>query len=173
MRLALFVFFIILPIACLGHPNHIHMNSFQSGLIHPFTGWDHTFAMLAIGVLAYQKRHTWLWQLPLLFVLCVFLGGLIGTLHYPLPLIETGILFSLLFLGTCILYPKRIPESIIIALCPLFAICHGYAHGAEIPQSVLFEGYASGFILATAFLHLLGMGLSWIGTTLRNLHAMW
>ena len=38
----------------------------------------------------------------------------------------------------------------------LFGICHGYAHGYEMPAAENPWGYAAGFLLTTAGLHLIG-----------------
>jgi urease accessory protein len=39
-----------------------------------------------------------------------------------------------------------------MALAGLFAIFHGYAHGAEMPQTISCHEYAACFLLATALL---------------------
>ena len=41
----------------------------------------------------------------------------------------------------------------------LFALFHGHAHGAEMPESLSGLDYAAGFVLATALLHALGVGI--------------
>jgi len=38
----------------------------------------------------------------------------------------------------------------------LFGICHGYAHGAEMPGSEQVGSYAAGFLITTVGLHLVG-----------------
>jgi len=47
-----------------------------------------------------------------------------------------------------------------MALVGLFAIFHGYAHGAEIPETVAGLDYGVGFVAATALLHAIGLGLA-------------
>ena len=44
-------------------------------------------------------------------------------------------------------------------LVGLFALCHGYAHGQELPAVVNRVDYSAGFILATGLLHLTGIGI--------------
>ena len=51
----------------------------------------------------------------------------------------------------------RLPASILIV--GLFALCHGYAHGAEMPATASALGYAGGFALTTALFHVAGIGL--------------
>jgi urease accessory protein len=54
-----------------------------------------------------------------------------------------------------------------MALAGLFAIFHGYAHGAEMPESASGIEYALGCVLATVGLHGCGIGLGlalgWMG----------
>jgi urease accessory protein len=40
-----------------------------------------------------------------------------------------------------------------------FALFHGYAHGAELPDGITGLSFALGFLLATALLHGTGVGL--------------
>jgi urease accessory protein len=44
-------------------------------------------------------------------------------------------------------------------LVAAFAICHGYAHGTEIPSLADPIGYSTGFMLATGSLHLAGISI--------------
>ena len=60
-----------------------------------------------------------------------------------------------------------------VALAGIFAVFHGVAHGAEIPEAASGFAYAGGFLLATALLHAcgigLGLGASRLGETVRLL----
>ena len=40
----------------------------------------------------------------------------------------------------------------------LFALFHGHAHGTELPQAAAPALYGLGFVVATAILHLIGLG---------------
>jgi urease accessory protein len=53
----------------------------------------------------------------------------------------------------------RLPAGAAMALVALFAVFHGHAHGAEGASIAAFFPYASGFVIATALLHLAGIGL--------------
>jgi len=50
----------------------------------------------------------------------------------------------------------------------VFAIFHGYAHGAEMPAGASGLLYVAGFLLSTGFLHLAGIAL---GVGMRKLSA--
>ena len=47
-------------------------------------------------------------------------------------------------------------------LVGLFAIFHGHAHGAEMPEGAGGVAYAAGFMPATALLHVVGIGVGFV-----------
>ena len=75
-----------------------------------------------------------------------------------LPLVEPGILLSLMVLGALVATGTQLPLGVSMAIVCLFAIVHGYAHGAEIPSAASGVTYAAGFVLATVCLHAIGVG---------------
>lgn len=132
------------------------------GLAHPFGGLDHACAMLAVGLWAAQMGGRAAWRVPLAFVSVMGLGGLLGMAAIPVPFSEAGISMSLLVLGMLIAAAARLALPVSIAMVGVFALFHGYAHGAEMPQNMPGAGYAAGFLLATALLHASGMGVAWL-----------
>jgi len=46
-----------------------------------------------------------------------------------------------------------------MAAVGFFALFHGYAHGAELPDGITGLWFALGFLLATSLLHSTGVGL--------------
>src|SRR3954469_2043896 len=69
------------------------------GLEHPLTGFDHVLAMLAVGIWAAQLGGRSVWAVPMSFVGLVTVGGVLGMLGVYLPLVEPGIVISLIVLG--------------------------------------------------------------------------
>jgi urease accessory protein len=51
----------------------------------------------------------------------------------------------------------RPPLWVAALIVGIFAIFHGYAHGAELPESANAISYAMGFVIATGSLHALGI----------------
>jgi urease accessory protein len=138
---------------------------FGSGFAHPLTGPDHFLAMFAVGIWGAQLGGRAVWTLPVAFPLIMALGGLAGMLGLRLPAVELGIALSIIALGSAILFAWRPAEIVALALIAVFAICHGYAHGVELPSAADPADYAVGFVVATGFIHLLGIG---VGLTLRK-----
>jgi urease accessory protein len=54
-------------------------------------------------------------------------------------------------------FAARPPLWVAALLVGVFAIFHGYAHGAELPDSANAIAYSAGFVLATGALHALGI----------------
>ncbi len=133
--------------------------SLSAGFAHPLFGWDHVLAMLAVGLWAAQQGGRVVWRLPLVFVVLMTVGAIAAVAGLALPAVETGITTSLLVLGLLLAFAVRPPAAFGMALVGLFALCHGVAHGVEMPQAASALTFALGFIFATTLLHLLGIHL--------------
>ncbi len=73
------------------------------------------------------------------------------------PGVETGVAVSVLVLGLCIALVWQPVEPVPLFLVGIFAVFHGYAHGAELPQAADPAAYAVGFVIATGMIHVLGI----------------
>jgi len=149
-----------LPSLAHAHVGAGHVSGWAHGLAHPIGGLDHVCAMIAVGLWATQMGGRAVWLVPLTFVTVMALGGVLGMAAVPLVYTEQGIVMSLLVLGVLIAAAVRLPLAVSAAVVGVFALCHGYAHGAEMPQSASGFAYAAGFMLATALLHASGIGIA-------------
>jgi urease accessory protein len=125
--------------------------------------------MVAVGLWAAQLGGRARWLVPASFVSMMTVGGALGMMGVNLPLVETGILVSVLVLGILIAAAARLPLAASMAVVGLFAIFHGHAHGAELPAAASGISYALGFLLATAGLHACGLGLGLLAQ--KRIHA--
>jgi urease accessory protein len=132
---------------------------FVSGFLHPLTGWDHIMAMVAVGIWGAQLGGAAIWLLPVAFPLVMAIGGAMGVIGVPLGGVEAGIAASALLLGFVIATRARPPLWVAAFLVSAFAICHGYAHGVELPHAADPMAYGVGFVLATGLLHVCGITL--------------
>jgi urease accessory protein len=135
--------------------------SFLSGLTHPLGGADHLLAMVTVGLWAALSGGRALWLWPAAFVGSMLIGGCLGMAGLPLPLVEPAILASTIVLGALVAFAVHAPLWVGAALIALFGAAHGHAHGAEMPGLATPISYALGFALASAALHLVGLGLGW------------
>jgi urease accessory protein len=132
---------------------------FFAGFAHPFSGPDHLLAMVAVGLWGAFLGRPLIVALPVIFPAVMGLGALLAMMGMVRPPIELGIALSVLFLGCAIAANFRAPVWLASLLVAAFAICHGYAHGTEIPSLADPIGYSTGFMLATGSLHLAGISI--------------
>ncbi len=130
-----------------------------SGFLHPLTGPDHLVAMVAVGLWGAFLGAPAIWLLPVVFPLVMTIGGVLGVLGIPLPAVELGIACSAIVLGLVVAFAARPPLWIAAVIVGVFAIFHGHAHGAELPEAADPVAYAIGFVTATGLLHLAGIAL--------------
>ena len=134
-------------------------HGFVHGFAHPIGGIDHILAMIAAGLFAAHLGGRALYLVPLSFVTMMGVGGVLGMIGVPLPFVETGIGLSVVVFGIAVACSLDLPAVAAMALVGFFAIFHGHAHGAEMPESVSGLAYGAGFVAATAALHALGIGI--------------
>ena len=142
---------------------HAHVERGQAtGLVmgfgHPWSGFDHVLAMLAVGIWGAQLGAPALWLLPVVFPMVMAQGAFLGLIGLPLPGVEVGIALSALLLGTMVggeVRPKLVVAALLVGA---FAVFHGHAHGTELPAGQSGLLYSMGFVIATGCLH--GMGIA-------------
>ncbi|OYY22217.1 MAG: urease accessory protein [Azorhizobium sp. 35-67-15] len=134
-------------------------HGFVHGFIHPVTGLDHVLAMVTVGILAWQMGGRAIWLLPASFVSLMAVGGALGMGGFDLPYVETGIALSVVVLGAAVAMGVKAPLAFAMGLVGMFAVFHGHAHGAEMPETAGGLSYGLGFMLGTGLLHLAGLGL--------------
>jgi urease accessory protein len=150
----------LLPVAASAHPGLAgHTHGFAYGFAHPFSGIDHVLAMVAVGLFAAHLGGRARWLVPLSFVSVMALAGVAGTAGVALPFTEIGIALSVVVLGLAVAFQVNVPTIVAMAAVGFFAIFHGYAHGAEMPDTASGLFYGLGFVSATALLHAAGVGL--------------
>ncbi|MDQ6432566.1 HupE/UreJ family protein [Mesorhizobium sp. LHD-90] len=151
-----------LPTATLAHTGAGGAGGFLHGFAHPVSGLDHILAMVMVGVFAWQLGGRALWLVPASFVAVMALGGALGVAGIEVPFVETGIALSVVALGAAVAFGVKAPVAMAMGVVGLFAIFHGHAHGAEMPENAGGLAYAAGFMIATALLHAAGIGVGFM-----------
>ncbi|MGD9669243.1 MAG: HupE/UreJ family protein [Hyphomicrobiaceae bacterium] len=139
--------------AAFAHTGH-GTSGLAAGLAHPMGGLDHLLAMLAVGVWAALQPPSQAWRGPVVFVAMLAAGAVLGLAGVSLPLVEPGIVASVILFGAMIVAGRSFAPVAGLALIGGFALLHGHAHGTEAVGVV--AGYMAGFIVASALLHLAG-----------------
>lgn len=159
-----------LPTLALAHSGHGVDSGFAAGLAHPLGGLDHILAMVAVGFWGAHLGGSARWQLPLAFVVTMLLGGALGIAGIALPGVEPMILASSIVIGLALAISGKLNTALAAGLCAGFALFHGIAHGTEMPVASSALGYATGFALATAALHLTGLASGLAARRVPTLH---
>ncbi len=138
-----------------GHGTH----SLMEGLAHPF-GLDHLLAMVAVGVWSVSALpRDKAWQGPATFLLALVVSAALGTMGVTVPYLEHGVSLSVVLFGLMLIVATRpMPAAVGLGLIALASSLHGLAHGSETPETG-FAGYAVGFLVTTAALHIGGVGI--------------
>ena len=161
------------------------MVGFYDGLSHPVLGIDHFLAMVSVGIVSSQIGGRAIWTVPATFVGVMIVGGIIGIAaeinkgfddqvislseagslnyfaDYIYTIIEFGIVLSVILLGLAIAIEKKLSVGITMIFVGFFGLCHGAAHGLEMPWAANPVLFASGFASGTATLHLFGVGIGY------------
>ena len=161
------IFFVGLMLSMFATAAQAHMGAgvaggFSSGFIHPITGWDHVVAMVAVGLWGAFLGSPAIWILPVVFPLVMAFGGMLGVMGVPIPFVETGIALSGIVLGLAVLFGVRVPIWVAAVVVGIFAIFHGWAHDAELPEAANPFAFAMGFVIATGMLHLCGIAFGFL-----------
>ncbi len=172
------VTFIVATVALLAFPSPLAAHEggaaagLLSGLLHPISGLDHVLAMLAVGIWGAQMGPPAIWVLPVTFPMVMAFGGMSGLLGLPVPGVEFGIGLSALLLGLMVAFERRPDLRAAAVLVGFFAIFHGYAHGAELPEGQSSILYSIGFVVSTGTLHACGIGVGLIHRWDRGKRAL-
>jgi urease accessory protein len=150
---------ILLSNVAFGHEGEGTVGGFVSGFLHPIGGPDHLIAMVGIGIWGALLGAPAIWLLPVAFPLMMAAGGALGISGVPVPMVEQLIALSGLVIGAAIAINRRWPLPAALILVLIFAIAHGHAHGAELPEAADPLGYSVGFVLATGLMHVVGIGI--------------
>lgn len=150
---------LVLPAIAEAHILQGETGGFLHGFEHPLSGADHLLAMFCVGLWGAQMGGRSVWSLPIAFPLIMVIGGMLGIAGVPLPAVESGIALSIIVLGAAIAFVWRPPEWLAVLVIGVFAVFHGYAHGAELPTATDPADYAIGFVVATGLIHLFGIAV--------------
>lgn len=130
---------------------------FFAGFLHPVSGFDHVLAMVAVGLWGAFLGRPLIGLLPVIFPTVMAFGGVLGMMGAAMAPVEIGIAVSVLALGTAVALRWRAPIWIASLAVGIFAVFHGYAHGAELPSMADPVAFSAGFVVATGMLHVTGI----------------
>jgi urease accessory protein len=154
----------LLLLMCLPRPGSAHTtvgvaSGLMSGFFHPVTGLDHVAAMVAVGTWGVQLGGRALWLLPITFLAIMILGAALGVPNLAMAGVEIGVAASALVLGLMIAVAAYAPLWGALAIICVAALLHGYSHALALPAAAAPMAFGIGFVAATGYLLLGGIGL--------------
>ncbi|MFQ3577937.1 MAG: HupE/UreJ family protein [Verrucomicrobiia bacterium] len=153
--------------ALLAHLTNDIGAGFAAGFQHPWGGWDHFLAMLAVGLWAAQSQPLRLWKAPAFFV-----GGMIGGIFLAMvnpaeSLVEGMIMASVVVSGLLLMFRFHTLLPVSLCLLAVFGMFHGAAHALERGDVGSGDAYFAGMVAGTTLLHAIGVLL---GLVTERLH---
>ena len=152
----------LLATPAFAHSGHGEVSGFVAGISHPIFGADHLLAMLAVGLWSGFVLPGRVWAGAASFILGMLGGALLSWNGVPIPIVESLIGLSVVAFGLLTLFSQRGQSPAFtratLAAIGAFALCHGHAHATEASGDAF--AYVTGFVLATAALHLAGILLA-------------
>lgn len=181
---------VLAPNLALAHPGHdatSMLGGLTAGALHPLLGLDHLLMLLLVGGLASQLQGAQRWLLVLSFIGLMALGFF--SAHAGVHAISTGVVEALisasLVVGALLLCVGQLAKRYLKKTALLsslsawgmtgFAVFHGFAHGLEIPTGSALSGFAVGFLVVSASLIAVGIGLgvkTHVGRKWPKLHSL-
>jgi urease accessory protein len=146
----------------LAHTGQGDASGFAHGIAHPLLGPDHLLAMLAVGMWSGFVLPQRFWAGAAVFMGAMVLGAAMSWSGIGYPMVESVILASVVLFGVLTLLSQRGQAAWVtglsLAAIGVFASAHGHAHATEATGNAL--AYLAGFLVATAGLHLAGIGIA-------------
>ena len=84
-------------------------------------------------------------------------GYTLGLSGVPIPMVESGILASVLVFGLLTATAARLPAALVAPVIAAFMVLHGHAHGSEAPTGAAML-YAAGFVAASVVIVTVAFG---------------
>ena len=131
------------------HGVHGAASAFSAGFVHPFSGLDHAFAMIAIGVFAAQARFAMGWRVAGAACVALVAGALFAGSVAAGPFFEALVVMSVCALGLLLFGKRGISPAFSLACIALFAFAHGAIHAIEQPVEFASVGYVGGVLVAS------------------------
>ncbi|MGZ8164763.1 MAG: HupE/UreJ family protein [Methylobacter sp.] len=143
--------------ALYAHTEGISDNGLLSGLLHPLTGADHLLVLIAVGICAAKQGSKAIILFPGIFLALMSAGALMSSYAIHIPFIELLITISIIAFGLLVsANPKQLSRLFFTATA-FFAVFHGYAHAAEMPQDANVIGYFSALLLMSLMICMSGI----------------
>jgi urease accessory protein len=156
------------------HAEWMKNQPFVQGLSMPVHSVDHMLVPLGVGLVAVQLGGAALLGIPSLFGLLMWIGALLNSHGVAVPLLEQGMLASMLVLGAILARRHRVSFFGALIAVSISAAIQGYALlGSTPPASVNWlVRFSAGCVISAVALLGSGMGFGLLLQRLRSGEAL-
>ena len=135
-----------------------YVDDFAYGFSHSLGGLGHVLTKVIVGLFVSQLGGSFRCLVSAASVSTMVFDGAFELASIAVSFVELGIGPSIFVFGGFVAFNLRASVASAMALVGFFAVFHGYAHGAEMPETANGLAYGGGFVLTTVTLHALGPG---------------
>ncbi|KTD75301.1 HupE/UreJ family protein [Legionella waltersii] len=119
---------VLIPsLACAHHAEFMQNEPFIQGLSMSIHGLDHLLFTIAVGIIAAQIGGKALWSIPLVFTIAILFAGLLNVSGLAIPLLEYGILGSLIVCAALLSLNTGLSLLLTLCLIAFFTVFQGSA----------------------------------------------
>lgn len=141
------------PTMAVAHPGHRVGEHFLAGVTHPLAGVDHVLMIVAVSAWAAMLKPTGRVVTAACLSLFVAIGAILPIAPASGTVLESAIALTVVGAGLLLAMGRRWPVWATATVAAVFAMIHGFAHGAEGPAYSL--AYVPGLAVATGGLALI------------------
>jgi urease accessory protein len=109
------------------HAEFMQNEPFVQGLSMPMHGIDHMIFTIAVGLIAAKIGGKALWSIPLVFTVAIVLGSALNASGIAIPLIEYGIVASLLVCAALLSFHTGLSLALTVGVIAAFTVLQGNA----------------------------------------------
>ena len=139
---------VALPAFAYAHSPTPRFGDFYGGILHPLTALEHTFAVIALGLLAGQQGRRGARWAALLFPLGLLAGALAALGQDATPAVSLINRASFVVLGVLVAVGRPLPLPLLGAICLFFGATHGFENVAGLDVLVARHLFITGIFVA-------------------------
>lgn len=135
IRLTIFSFLLVLPIASEAHAISTTVGDFYGGILHTLLVIAHVFPFIALSIVAGQQGPD-LARKGLVAFLAALLAGVVTAFYTgPITAVFYINIISLIVLGILAALSLKLPRWFLYSIITFFGFTHGFQNGTELNQT--------------------------------------
>ncbi len=135
IRLIIFLFLLVLPIAGESHAISTTVGDFYGGIFHTLLVMAHVFPFIALSIVAGQQGPDLARKSLVAFLAALLAGAVTAFYTGPLTAVFYINIISLIVLGILAALSFKLPRWFLYSIIMFFGFTHGFQNGTELSQT--------------------------------------